>query len=842
MKKRILSLFLAVAIMFGTVTAVAQDITQSVTIYFSLSRYGEMVKAKDGNNLVYASVTLDGKEQYNLNDVFLAVHEDYYPDGTDGYASSEGKYGFGIDMMWGDTSYNFGYQINGGEESVMGLGHIVKDGDHIEAVIYKNLYPDTESYAKFHSSESSINAGKELVLTLFYVSGYDENWQSVFSPCEDATIIVNGEETEYITDENGEVSITFDTPGEYIVSAKKQKLVNEEIRPAITAPVCKVLVKEPEAIEIMHNIAGNYRDLDLEHAGGNLPWIVSDMIVYEQLYPQSNNVLSENQKQQALELIADAAYNAKTAGDLSKYIIAIRALGYDAKNIYTKDFIKEDIVKKLVQMADDKQEGVTNIYTLPYVIIALSQAQEYATKEQMDYLIQSAVESKQQWQNTEFGTDALTPMLVALAPYYNTKDDVKSVIDEAVDILKSNQRQDGLIDGFEGYESASTGLAICGLSALGINSSDVKKSDLSLIDGLLQTATQNKDAFSNAFATEQGFRGLLSWQLLVNNTQKSIYDFSKNPMEELNIPGAQFCPVIFEVSPQTATITSDGLKQISDYCFDATEGTYTFNISASGYETQICTVEITSEQVLNRNPEKIVVSLAKKTSGGGYRGGSFVNKNNSQQEEHNKPQQDIQIDTKQDAEVQKPVFDKNTFADVNQTDWYFDAVKYVYQNNLFKGTENGFEPDTPVTRAMLVTVLHRLDNSPSVTENNLFSDVKEDAWYYQSVKWAQQNSIVNGISQSEFAPENQISREQVATILYRYALYKGYNTDIANFNYEFADYAKISPYAKNAFDFMISKGIVSGRENNNLAPDDTITRAESAAMLMRFSEVVNNEK
>lgn len=843
MKKRILSLFLAIAMVLGTVTATAQDVTQSVTVYFSLGCYGEIVKDKDGNDMVYTPVTLYGKQQYNLNDVFLSVHKNYYPDGTDGYASSEGEYGFGIDMLWGDTSYNFGYQVNGGEESVMGLGHIVKDGDHIEAAIYKNLYPDTESYAKFQNAENVANTGKPLTLTLLYVSGYDENWQSIFSPCQDATIIINGEETEYITDDSGEVSIIFDTPGEYVVSAEKQKQVNEQMRPAITAPVCKVLVKEHEAIEIMHNIAGSYSDMDLEQTGGNLPWIVADMITYEQLYPESDNVFSDNQKQHALELIVDGAHNAKTAGDLSKYIIALRALGYDAKQIYTKDFIKDDVVQKLLQMVEDKREGVTNIYTLPYVMIALSQSPEYAAKEQIDYLIQSAVESKEQWQNTEFGTDALTPMLVALAPYYNTNDDVKSAIDESVDILKSNQRQDGLIDGFEGYESASTGLAICGLSALGINSENVKNPDLSLIDGLLQTVNENKDGFPNAFATEQGFRGLLSWQIINNNTQKSIYDFSDNPMEEVNIPGVQFCPVIFEVLPETASVTSDDLKQVSDYCFDAPQGTHIFNISASGFISQTYTVEITAEQAESRTPETIEISLAKRASGGGSGGGSVIIRNDTEKEQQNKPQQEIQNDTQQpDIDTTKPVFDRNTFKDVKQTDWYFDAVKYVYQNNLFKGTDNGFEPNLPVTRAMLVTVLHRLDNIPVTKENNSFTDVKEDTWYYQSVNWAHQNGIVNGISENEFAPDNKITREQVATILFRYASYKGYNTQTQSISNELNDYTKVSSYAKDAVDYMISKGIMSGRDNNNLAPCDTITRAETAMVIMRFAEVVNNEQ
>ena len=837
MKKRILSVFVAVVMLLSTVTVIAQDNRVPVTVYLSLSRYGEIVQDKNGNDMVYAPVTLSGKEQYTLDDAFISMHENYYESGTEGYESSEGEWGFGIDKLWGDTSYNFGYQVNGGTEWVSGLDHIVENGDHIEAVIYKNMYPDTEGYSKFGSSAVETNIGKPLKLTLFYVSGYDENWQSVFSPCEGATITVNGEETEYRTDENGEVAIEFEIIGEYVVSAKKEKTVNEEARPAITAPVCKVSVGEHEAVEIMHNIAHNFSNMDLEQTGGNLPWIVADMIVYEELFPESENAFSESKKRKALELIIDSAHNATTAGDLSKYSIALRALGYDAKKIYTEDFKKDDIISKLKELVDNNAEGVTNIYTLPYVLIALSQADEYATAEQKDYLVTTAVATKDQWQNTEFGTDALTPMLLALSPYYNIDEDIKNVIDEAVEILKSNQREDGLIDGFEGYESASTGLAICGLSALGIDSADVGNPDTSLIEGLLLTANENKDAFSNAFATEQGFRGLLAWQLLKNNSGKTMYDFSENSMDEANVWGAELCPVIFDVYPEKATVFGDGLREIYKNCFDVDEGTHSFKISANGYISETYTLEITAEEVLNRAPKKVSVSLLKK-SGGVSSGGSAINKDKDKETEKAKDTQDKTEPTEPTAE--KPIFDETTFADVKRENWYFDAVKYVYENNLFKGTGNGFEPDLPVTRAMLITVLHRLDNSPAALADISFSDVKDDAWYSQSVKWAVKNGIVNGISQSEFAPEDKISREQVATILHRFAAYKGYNTEAQTTEGEFNDYKSISSYALDAIDFMIANRILTGRENNILAPGDSITRAESAAMLMRFVEVIEN--
>ena len=151
---------------------------------------------------------------------------------------------------------------------------------------------------------------------------------------------------------------------------------------------------------------------------------------------------------------------------------------------------------------------------------------------------------------------------------YDANEQVKTVIDETVEILKSEQREDGLIDGFEGYESASTGLAICGLSAVGIDSQTVENGGISLIKGLLSTANEELDGFPNAFATEQDFRGLLAWRLLAEDKGKCMFDFSDYDMNEANISGAEKCPVVFDVSPADAVVTIDGATELSKNVFD----------------------------------------------------------------------------------------------------------------------------------------------------------------------------------------------------------------------------------------------------------------------------------
>jgi|GEM_PF-1788098 len=844
MYKRIVSIFVVLIMILGVAPVFGEQASESITVYLCVSQYGEIVKDKNGKDMAYVGIELSGKTEYNLDDVFLEAHKNHYEGGTEGYASSVGEWGFGVDKFWGDTSYNFGYQVNGGMESVSGLEHIVDNGDFIDASIYKNLYPDTESYAKFDSAVIDVYKGNEIKLTLSAVGGFDENWQNIFLPCQDAIITINGEETVHVTDENAEVSIVFHDVGEYIISAKKEKILNNETRPAITAPLCVVKVHERPEIAMIHNIAAGYSKMNLEDAGGNLPWIVADMSVYEELYPESKNVFSKDKKQEALELIVAAASNATTAGDLAKYSLSLRAMGYDAKKVYTKEFKKDDVIAKLIALVEKEDESITNIYTLPYVIIALSQAEDYATDEQMEYLITAALTSKTSWQDTAFGTDALTPMLLALAPYYHTREDIKAVIDEAVIILKSNQRVDGLIDGYEGYESASTGLAICGLSALGIDSADVKNAEMSLIDGLVSMATEEKDGFSNAFATEQGFRGLLAWRILAEGIDRAVYDFKDKDMKEANVPQTVFCPVVFEVVPKTATIAAEGIDKVADSYFDLGEGTYVFSISTSGYVSTACTVEITAEDVLNRMPKNISIVLVKDSGGNGPSGGGITNKNDEKEDDKttddiNKEQNEQKTEEEIKAEAEKLILTKNTFADVTSDNWYFPAVKYVYENNLFKGTDRGFEPDAPMTRAMLVTVLYRADNCSDATLDNSFTDIKDDMWYTEGVKWAAENGIINGVTDTEFAPEEKITREQVSAILFRYAAFRGYNltTQKENESAAFEDFEDISPYAADAINYMISSGVIQGQDGKKIAPKSEITRAEVAMMLVRFAEV-----
>ena len=177
------------------------------------------------------------------------------------------------------------------------------------------------------------------------------------------------------------------------------------------------------------------------------------------------------------------------------------------------------------------------------------------------------------------------------------------------------------------------------------------------------------------------------------------------------------------------------------------------------------------------------------------------------------------------------------FEDVSTDDWFADAVQYMLDNGMMNGvTENTFAPNTTTTRGMIVTMLHRLEGEPSAAVSS-FTDVAADAYYGDAVAWAAANSIVNGMSDTIFAPNNAITREQMAAILYRYAQYKGYDTSVGGMSLaEYTDADQISSYATTAMQWANENGLITGRTDTTLVPQGTATRAEVATILMRFCE------
>lgn len=197
-------------------------------------------------------------------------------------------------------------------------------------------------------------------------------------------------------------------------------------------------------------------------------------------------------------------------------------------------------------------------------------------------------------------------------------------------------------------------------------------------------------------------------------------------------------------------------------------------------------------------------------------------------------------DTKKDESYNNP------FTDIVASDWYYEDVKYVTENNLMNGTDNSlFSPYASATRGMIVTILWRAEGEP-IQGKISFDDVTEKDYYYNAVAWASENEIVNGYDDRTFAPNDIATREQFAVIMHRYALHKNYNvTKTADLN-NFTDLTLINEYAVESIKWAVANNIISGTSDTSISPKDFVQRCQVAAILKRFCsqykpEIKNNE-
>ena len=184
-------------------------------------------------------------------------------------------------------------------------------------------------------------------------------------------------------------------------------------------------------------------------------------------------------------------------------------------------------------------------------------------------------------------------------------------------------------------------------------------------------------------------------------------------------------------------------------------------------------------------------------------------------------------------------YSKLPFSDVRIADWFYNDVKYVYEKGMMAGTAaDVFAPNATTTRAMIVTILYRLEGSPAVTGTSSFVDVPAGQWYTDAVNWAAANQIVKGTSATTFAPNDSITREQMAAILYRYAQYKGYDVTKKADLSGYSDNSQVSAYAKDALAWANAAKLINGVTNTTLAPQGNATRAQVSAILHRFCDGV----
>jgi hypothetical protein len=183
----------------------------------------------------------------------------------------------------------------------------------------------------------------------------------------------------------------------------------------------------------------------------------------------------------------------------------------------------------------------------------------------------------------------------------------------------------------------------------------------------------------------------------------------------------------------------------------------------------------------------------------------------------------------------------NPFADVASSDWFYDDVMFVNHNGLMTGTgATTFGPNSQLTRAMIVTILHRIEGIPTPdTGAAAFDDVVDHgAWYHDAVRWAAANGIVTGFGDGRFGPGDNVTRQDLAVILMRYAEFAGHSPPAARASVAWGDDAHIAGYAKEAVDALFRAEVINGRDPGRFDPRGLATRAEVAAMLHRFMKTL----
>lgn len=282
-------------------------------------------------------------------------------------------------------------------------------------------------------------------------------------------------------------------------------------------------------------------------------------------------------------------------------------------------------------------------------------------------------------------------------------------------------------------------------------------------------------------------------------------------------------------------VDGESVGAVLEYIYDSVDADSTIEVTFRALEALPDSDDWEEEEDVEEDEEEDVQETTKPSKPSGST--VVVPSGGKDKNEESKPEETKPEETKPEKEEWV-----NPFSDVEPEDWYFEYVKYANEKKLMNGmSETEFGPNNTVTRAMFVTVLYRLEKEPDAEKAD-FADVPEGAYYENAVGWAVQEGIVNGISETEFAPDNTITREQMATIIYRYMKYKGLEVhldepiDITLYS----DFEEISDYATEAFEYTCALGIISGTSETTLAPKESATRAQMAAIFQRCENLLLN--
>ncbi len=626
---------------------------------------------------------------------------------------------------------------------------------------------------------------------------------------------------------------------------------------------------------LLHTIAESYTTSSDE-------WQVMDMGAYMSTFPDGAK-LTDSARQDYLNVAIHQLVTGKTswgdmsASDYSKTVLATTAIGIDAEKLYpVNSNIPVNAISKL-----NNVEHSASAWVAPYILAAYNQNNYDNTKSCEDALIASVLANQQDngaW--NEYGDSIQTTAnVIAGLAFYADQPEVTAAIDNAITYLSEAQKEDGTFDAYgSGADSNTAAMVVIGLCAVGVDpdtDSRFVKGDVSALDNLMAFALTDGSGFGyknnttfDAYATEQGFRALIAaYNTMQTSKAYNVYDFSRNELtpgratgndagsspatpsgDQITVQVSIKSNTDYWMKNKSVTIPGDGATVYHAF-MEALNGSgitqtgaangYVSAMAYNGRELSEFTNGPNSGWLYKVNGNLPDVGL---TSYAIHDGDTILFyytddwTKDSSAGSAAKPEEEASEDEK--TETDEAAEDAALpFIDI-QEHWAKDAVKEAVARGLFAGVSHDhFAPDATLSRAMVVTVLYRLSGS-QYTGHADFTDVPDHAWYANAVAWAAEYHIVNGYGDGSFGPNNAITREQLAAMLYQYASAAKINTSVRGDLAWFADGGNTSAWAENAMSWAVGSGLLKGDDKQNLRPTAGATRAEAAAVMLRFAVIV----
>lgn len=608
-------------------------------------------------------------------------------------------------------------------------------------------------------------------------------------------------------------------------------------------------------------------------------WEVMDMGAYKKYAPETESILSDAAKQTFINSSIKDISESGTDTDLAKAILALTAQGTDATRLYkVNSNTPIDAVKKL-----DNAEHSTSVWNAPYTLAAYSR-DEFKNRSTELALVTALLESQSgngAWD--EYGTiDTTANAIAGLAFYMNDKDsaiktNVNKAIDAALTYLSSQQNADGSFsDSWSGKNSNSTAMVAIALAAAGVDAEeDVRfiKSGNNIIDGLLSFALDDNSGFghmNNAtasdYSTEQAFRALIALAgAIKTGTAYNVYDFNESSLSPARAtdeytggngpsePQGNQISVSLTIksdngnwlSEYAVTLPGDGATVYHAFVKGCNENNIKYEGADKGYISSITKGNKTlaefgagknSGWLYKLNGESPLLGIRECNIKNGDSIQFFYTKDYTK--EPGLGSWSNSADEQEQQEVSKEPVESKKFNDVAETHW---AKTYIYdlaERGILNGRGDSFAPEDKITRAEFVAILSRICTEEESYGEMSFADVKKEAWYAQNVAWAVKSGIANGINEKEFAPNANITREDMAVMLMRYITLKKISIKKINSETEFSDIAEISVYAKDAVMAMQKAGIISGMGDSSFVPKSFATRAQAAKMISLIIDAI----